>query len=279
MNEIYNLLLKKKKNELSVLDNKITDELLKNKTDLNSFFEKFLFNSAKRLRPLFIFLVCDYLGTDIDEDILNLSLSVELLHSASLIHDDILDDGELRRNLKCIHLDKGYKMAVLAGDYLLSLAMNALSEINNPKVFNLMANASYLMTKSEINAFNQRYKTPSLDEYIKRSKDKTSALFVSSVKSIFEIKKIKEDKKLTKFAENFALSFQIKDDINNFTNKDKVKMSSDKNEGIYTLPLILNSYGIIDEAIEFLNNLVEETKTLLEFNKGHELFELLEQFK
>ena len=263
MNETYNLLLKKKSAEISVLNNKLSDELLKNKTELNSFFEIFLFNSAKRLRPLFIFLLCDYLKIEIDDDIINLALVIELLHSASLIHDDILDDGTLRRNLKCIHIEKGYKMAVLAGDYLLNLGMDIISRLNNKKILEIMANATKVMVKSEINALNSRYNIPDIKSYIKLSKEKTATLFMAGIKALGEIKNIKIEDNLINFTENFALCFQIKDDINNFLNEDKNKVSSDKTEGIYTLPLILNSCGIIDEATEFLSNLIEQTKAFI----------------
>lgn len=279
MNETYTLLLKNKSKEIGYVDLEIKGLLCKNQTDINDFFEKFLFNFPKRLRPLFTFLVCDYLDLDIDDDILNLAVGVELLHSASLIHDDILDNGKLRRNMKCIHLEKGYKMAVLAGDYLLSLAMKAISKINSIKVLEIMANASYIMTRAEINALNLRYNTPDVDSYIELSKGKTSILFTSLLEAVFEIKQIKRDENLIKFAENFALCFQIKDDINNYQKQDKNKTSSDYDEGIYTLPLILNSCGIIDGAVEFLNNLIDNTEKLIDKDKSEELFKLIELFK
>ena len=271
MNETYTLLLKKKNAEISELNKRLLSELSKNQTELNPFFEKFLFNSPKRLRPLFIFLMCDYLKIEIDDNIIKLALAIELLHSASLIHDDILDDGTLRRNLKCIHIEKGYKMAVLAGDYLLSLAMDMISKLNNKSVLEIMANATKTMTKSEINALNSRYKIPDVSSYIMRSKEKTASLFVASIKAIGEIKNIKIEDNLINFTENFALCFQIKDDINNFKNEDKDKTSSDKKEGIYTLPLILNSCGIIDEAIEFLNDLIKKTKTFINNEQPNDL--------
>ena len=271
MNETYNLLLKKKNAEISELNKRLLSELSKNQTELNPFFENFLFNSPKRLRPLFIFLVCDYLKIEINDEILNLALAIELLHSASLIHDDILDDGTMRRNLKCIHIEKGYKMAVLAGDYLLSLAMDIISKLNNKRVLEIMADATKTMTKSEINALDSRYNLPDINSYIKLSKEKTASLFTASVRAIGEIKNIKIDDNLIDFTENFALCFQIKDDINNFKNEDKNKISSDKKAGIYTLPLILNSCGIIDEAIEFLNDLIKKTKTFINNEQPNDL--------
>lgn len=87
---------------------------------------------------MFIFLVSNLEEFEIDEDVYNLAASVELLHSASLIHDDILDDAEIRRNHPVIHIEKSTKEAVLAGDYLLSLSMDFISKIKNNNVFQFL---------------------------------------------------------------------------------------------------------------------------------------------
>lgn len=271
-----------KNKELSLIDEKIKEILFSMPTELNSYFNKFLFENSKRLRPLFIFFVCDLLDLKIDEDILNLSASIELLHSASLIHDDILDDATIRRNQKCLHIEKENKMAVLAGDYLLSLSMKFLSKINS-NILDLMSELSYIMTKSEMSALSKRYEAKNLEDYILNSKEKTASLFLYSLKAIEKIKNIKIKKEIFEFSENFALCFQIKDDLNNCLNKDDNKMSSDKKAGIYTLPSILGDdfeCGIIKKSDKFLSDLILKTEKLLDgYNSKENLINLLNLFK
>lgn len=280
MNLAYLKIKNLKDKELSLVDKKIKEILFSMPTEINPYFENFLFIDAKRLRPLFIFLVCDLLNLKIDEDTINLAVSIELLHSASLIHDDILDNGELRRNQKCLHLQKGYKMAILAGDYLLSLSMKFLSKIN-VKVLDLMAELSYVMTRSEINALNKRFEIKTVEDYILNSKEKTASLFIYSLKAIEKIKDIKIDENIFKFTENFALCFQIKDDINNCLKQEDNKISDDEKEGIYTLPLLLkDNYkcGIIDKTNKFLSELILESENLLKGYNNSNLVSLLKLF-
>ena len=91
---MYNEIKKMKQKELSYINSLILASIKEFPTNLENYFENFLFNSAKRLRPLFIFLICDCIQYDVNEDIYNLSIAIELLHNASLIHDDILDDED-----------------------------------------------------------------------------------------------------------------------------------------------------------------------------------------
>lgn len=288
MNKILNTLKKSRYSELAIIDNKILSFLNSNENELNSYYKKFLFNGAKRLRPLFILLVCELEEFEIDDDIYNLICAVELIHNASLIHDDILDEALTRRNEECIHITKGNKIAVLAGDYLLTEAMDFLSEIKNKKVYKTIANAAKDMTKSEIKSLLNRFNRINLEDYLLISKEKTSSLFVAAVKSLYEIKGIKENQTLIDFSEKFSLCFQLKDDINNFLNKDENKCAKDNLQGVYTLPLILrenikNNYDIIQKSNEFLNNLINEAKKLLAGYKDskakEDIFSLIELFK
>lgn len=271
MSEKFKLLANKKSGELLKLENKMKIALSLNRVELYSYLEKFLFNFSKKLRPLFIFLLCDFLETKIDDEIIAFASAIEFLHSASLIHDDILDDGKVRRNLKCLHLEKSSKEAVLAGDYLMLQAFNQLSEIKNVELYNLLSNAAYIMTKSEIKSLYKRQTKITLDEYIQISKDKTASLFVACAKGIGIIKNIKIQENILKFTENFALCFQIKDDINNYFNKDKNKISSDKQCGICTLPFLLNTCDIIDEADKYLISELEKTKNFIKNEKNRNI--------
>ena len=279
MNSAYNLILNNKAKEISILESKIKAMLVENETCLQDYFINFLFTSSKKLRPIFLFFLCDFFKIEPDDDIYNLACAIETLHSASLIHDDIVDNAKKRRNAPCIHINKSAKQAVLAGDYLLSLAMRFLSKINNRSLFELMAKTSVQMSKGEIWALNNRNKIPSLDDYINYSKEKTSSLFVFALKGLCLIKNIEAPAELIKFTENFALSFQLRDDINNFIDKDKFKIANDENEGIYTLPFILGAYDIM-KSREFVESIVRDAENFLKsLNNGKALFPILSILK
>ena len=186
MNEIFNTLKNAQYQHIKTVEEKIQNAIKIKKSLFYDYFEIFLFDGAKRLRPLFIFLVSNLEEFKIDEDVYNLAASVELLHSASLIHDDILDDAEIRRNHPVIHIEKSTKDAVLAGDYLLSLSMDFISKIKNNNVFSILANASYKMVESEIYSLSKRFQKIEKDEYFEILKNKTSSLFIASIDLMIE---------------------------------------------------------------------------------------------
>ncbi len=280
MNEIFNTLKNAQYQHIKTVEEKIQNAIKIKKSLFYDYFETFLFDGAKRLRPLFIFLVSNLEEFEVDEDVYNLAASVELLHSASLIHDDILDDAEIRRNHRVIHIEKSTKEAVLAGDYLLSLSMDFISKIKNNNVFSILANASYKMVESEIYSLSKRFQKIEKDEYFEILKNKTSSLFIASIEALYEIKNKPKNPDILNFTKEFSIIFQLKDDINNFLNCDEKKLSNDSSCGITTLPYILGAknnkdYAIIGEVKNFLNNKIELTEKILKNYKNNENLILL----
>lgn len=280
MNEIFETLKNAQYQHIKTVEDKIQNALKIKESLFYDYFETFLFDGAKRLRPLFIFLVSNFEKFEIDEDIYNLAASVELLHSASLIHDDILDDAKIRRNHPVIHIEKSTKEAVLAGDYLLSLSMDFISKIKNNNVFSILANASYKMVESEIYSLSKRFQKINEEEYFKILENKTSSLFLASIEALYEIKNKQINPDILNFTKEFSIIFQLKDDINNFLNCDEKKSSNDFTSGIATLPSILGAknnkdYAIISEVENFLNKKIEITENILKNYKNNENLILL----
>ncbi len=280
MNEIFETLKNAQYQHIKTVEDKIQNALKIKESLFYDYFETFLFDGAKRLRPLFIFLVSNFEKFEIDEDIYNLAASVELLHSASLIHDDILDDAKIRRNHPVIHIEKSTKEAVLAGDYLLSLSMDFISKIKNNNVFSILANASYKMVESEIYSLSKRFQKINEEEYLKILENKTSSLFLASIEALYEIKNKQINPDILNFTKEFSIIFQLKDDINNFLNCDEKKSSNDFTSGIATLPSILGAknnkdYAIISEVENFLNKKIEITENILKNYKNNENLILL----
>lgn len=280
MNEIFETLKNAQYQHIKTVEDKIQNALKIKESLFYDYFETFLFDGAKRLRPLFIFLVSNFEKIEIDEDIYNLAASVELLHSASLIHDDILDDAKIRRNHPVIHIEKSTKEAVLAGDYLLSLSMDFISKIKNNNVFSILANASYKMVESEIYSLSKRFQKINEEEYFKILENKTSSLFLASIEALYEIKNKQINPDILNFTKELSIIFQLKDDINNFLNCDEKKSSNDFTSGIATLPSILGAknnkdYAIISEVENFLNKKIEITENILKNYKNNENLILL----
>ncbi len=265
----------------------------------------FLFAKSKRLRPLVLFLIKDALkkpkdnalqntqknNVQTNKDIIKLAAALELLHSATLIHDDIIDDAGLRRLLPTLNVKYGPKIAVISGDYLLSLCLKTLSELNRPKLFEYFSENTLNICKGEIDQFFNKNKVVTIEEYIEKSKNKTSSLFVAGAKSLLYIMnsegQIPDEVQnaILNYVLNFSLAFQIYDDIENFQNSNSDKSSSDIENGILTLPYLYisqqnYSYGMIDlknkmqdkklhnEALcfskEYLKNILNKAKESLE---------------
>lgn len=257
--------------DLDLVNFKIKSLLFENGTGQKSALEEdiaqFLFAKSKRLRPLMLFLIKDVFKTDTDENIVKLAAALELLHSATLIHDDIIDEADLRRQTQTLNFKYNSKMAVISGDLLLSFCLKELSKIGKPKIFEYFSENTYQICKGEIEQFFNKNKIITIDEYIEKSKNKTSSLFMAGAKSVLCLINKKTEisdtvqKNILDYVLNFSLAFQIYDDIENFQNEfnkahinhhgKAEKSSSDIENGICTLPYLYisqqnHSYGIID---------------------------------
>jgi geranylgeranyl pyrophosphate synthase len=250
--EILNLV----KNEMNSLENNIVsgyDELT-----------KFLKLPSKHIRPLISFLYLNALGKNINKTQIKYQTAIELVHNASLIHDDVIDESETRRGGNSLNKDLGNKMAVISGDYLLSLALEKVTSIGSTKLINMFCNTLKNMTIGEINQNLSRFKITSIEEYIEKTEYKTAQLFDLSLKGSLKIAKLNID---NDFAKNFGIAFQIKNDLTNYkTSKTDIK------DGIYTAPVIfsggveISQYGL-EKTRDLLNNYVEKAEKSIEFMK------------
>ncbi len=234
-------------NELNSLNNYILDCLSDENNHISNDICDYFNSKSKRLRASLVFLFTKSLNLKITEEIYNLACAVELIHNSALIHDDILDNAGARRGRISLNYKLGNNLSVLAGDTLLSIALKELVKCQNMNVINTFANSIYLMCRGEI---NQNFSTgilPGLDEYILKSEHKTAELYKAAlVSSAFIINTDKTDK-ISEFAENFGIAFQIKDDLLNFTETDNAKpVLSDIRSGIFTAPVIFLNEDVHD---------------------------------
>ena len=238
------------------LKNSVEEKLVlveeKIKTKLNSdvgLIEKMtnyhIQTGGKRLRALLTLgsaKLCNYSkgGRDI-----NLATCVELIHAATLMHDDVIDASNFRRGKKTINSIWGNQSSILAGDYLLSRCFEMMVEDGNLEILKLLSSTSTKIAQGEILQLQHKGEIDMLEEtYLKIISTKTASLFSASTKvgAILANKENKEKDALEFYGKNLGLTFQIADDTLDYNSELKFfgkKIGNDFYEGKITLPIIL----------------------------------------
>lgn len=229
--------------------NQLNQNLI-NKVGLeNPFIEKITKHivgaGGKRLRPAIVFFVAKTFNNGIvTPDHYRLAESIELIHTATLIHDDVVDNADTRRSVPTVNKIWNEKTAVIAGDYLLSKALIVLSEIQNNKLMMEFASSMKEICVGEIQQNLQAQKMITIEEYIEKSKRKTAILFALAAKSAAMITGDVDGKQIQQTQEyglNFGIAFQIVDDILNFKPEEDKPVLNDIANGVVTAPVIYAS--------------------------------------
>ena len=221
---------------------------------------------GKRLRALLTLgsaKLCDYLkgGRDI-----NLASCVELIHAATLMHDDVIDVSSVRRGKKTINSIWGNQSSILVGDYLLSRCFEMMVEDGNLEVLKLLSSTSSKIAQGEILQLQHKGDIDMLEEtYLKIISTKTAVLFSASTKvgAILANKKNNEKDALEFYGKNLGLTFQIADDILDYNSELKLfgkKIGNDFYEGKITLPVILLSQQINNIEKQSLKDIFKKNK-------------------
>ncbi len=198
---------------------------------------------GKRLRPALLILCSKLLGHH-EKEIIRYASVMEFIHTASLIHDDIVDNSNLRRGKKTIHSKWGSNISVLLGDYLYILSIKLSLNNDNSRIIQTLSDIAAQMIEGELLEFNESWNF-NLDEnrYFEIIKKKTASLFAGSCKigALLAQAKPEQEEALVNFGLNTGLAFQIIDDLLDFTSNEKIlgkPVLSDLREGKITLPLI-----------------------------------------
>lgn len=205
-----------------------------------------LFESGgKKIRPSFTILA-GKLGSEMyHEDVLKVAASLELIHMASLVHDDVIDNSKLRRGKHTVYHDSGYTQAILTGNYLFSCALNLISEISSKRFHELYATTIESIVKGELEQFEHQFNANiSLESYYQKTYRKTALLIETSVKLGAYAAHLSDEitERLTEYAYHIGMSFQIIDDCLDFIGNEKFlgkPKYSDLINGHFTLPVIL----------------------------------------
>ena len=203
-----------------------------------------LFKGGKRLRPM-LFLLCANSKKDLpQEKTMPLATALELIHTASLVHDDIIDSSKKRRGVETANSKYGAQIAVLVGDYLFAKAFQLVAENNyGAEVSTVLSKLVKNLCVGEIRQDRSLYEVPTLAEYYTRINLKT-AIFLSSccrLGAIVSEMDKGEVENLTAYGTNLGLAFQIIDDLLDFVGDEKVTgkpHGGDLKSGVITLPVI-----------------------------------------
>jgi heptaprenyl diphosphate synthase len=199
---------------------------------------------GKRLRPALV-LISGRVGDYDLAGLLPAALTVELIHMASLIHDDILDEASLRRGSPTINSVWDRKTAVAVGDYIFGIAFVHLSKLGNPQIIDVMAEASESLSQGEWLELSLAFDPDqTIDDYMRRINKKTASLFSACCLAggLLSGARVGEIEALKRFGENLGVAFQIRDDLLDIWGEEATlgkPVGSDLREGIATLPFFL----------------------------------------
>jgi all-trans-nonaprenyl-diphosphate synthase len=201
---------------------------------------------GKRIRPAIVFLLARALSgeADILPQHRRLAEITEMIHTASLVHDDVVDESEVRRGVPTVHSSFGNRVAVLAGDFLFAQSSWYLANLDNLTVVKLLSEVIMDLAEGEIQQGLNRFDTGlTLEAYLEKSYYKTASLIANSAKSVGVLSGVPEHQleNLYAYGRNLGLAFQIVDDILDFTGSLEVlgkPAGSDLKSGNLTAPVL-----------------------------------------
>lgn len=213
----------------------------------------FLSNGSKLIRSTLGILYLKSQNITINNEIIKILATGEIIHNSSLLHDDVLDNADTRRGKTVIAKTFSPKISILAGDFLISRAIEKLLELNNFTILTSFKECTKKMAEAEIKQYFLRETIPTEEDYIDICTGKTANLFSKILESCANLTNISTEQAKI-FAQNFGICFQIKNDLN------KESALIDKNNGIYTAKEILG----IEKTLVLLDNYKEEMRKLIE---------------
>ena len=223
-------------------------------------------SGGKRIRPLLTLAsakLCGYKEGDRD---INLAACVELIHNATLLHDDVIDNSDLRRGIKTANSVWGNQSSILVGDYLFSRCFEMMVEDGSQEILRLLSSTSSRIAQGEVLQLEHKGEIDLLEEtYFNIINMKTAALFAAATKvgACLGNKSKKEKDALESYGKNLGLAFQIADDALDYFSSKTIfgkEIGKDFYEGKTTLPLIIIFQRGNNEERSFLKEIFKKKK-------------------
>ncbi len=260
--ELKNLLGSKLDKVESLIELKLKSEV----NLIGKMSEHHLKSGGKRLRALLTLGSAKLSGYQLGGRDINFAACVELIHSATLLHDDVIDESSLRRGVKTTNSIWGNQSSILVGDYLLSRCFEIMVDDGDLEVLKLLSSTSAKIAQGEVLQLQHKGEADLLeDTYIDIINLKTAALFSAATKTgaCLSGSNEKEKKALESYGKNLGLAFQIADDALDYYAKEKFfgkEIGKDFFEGKVTLPLIIVFQKGNDEERAFLSEIMKKEK-------------------
>ena len=258
MDNIWNNYPELKRELTLVLDLMKKNVKCKDKKIENSIVE-LIESGGKLLRPAFVLIGSNFGEYDREKSIPTAAV-IEMIHMASLVHDDVIDDSKLRRGQETIQSKYGKDYAVYIGDYLFCVCFKILATSSSLQAIKMDSRAMSKICMGEINQLNSRYsKKLSIKDYLSRISGKTAELFSLSLSlGAAECDANKNVvRTLYNIGHNLGMAFQIIDDILDYEGNDesiRKSAGNDLKQGIYTAPFIYASINNSKEFEKFIGN-------------------------
>jgi geranylgeranyl pyrophosphate synthase len=253
--------------EIRAVEERIRAQAERYHPDIGAALELLLSSGGKRLRPTITLLAGHMVDAPVDR-LVTLASAIELLHTATLVHDDLIDGSLLRRGNPTLNSQWSPGATVLTGDFLFSCAAKLAAETESLPVIKLFAQTLTTIVNGEITQLFSNRSRISRQDYFNRIYAKTASLLETSAKSAALIAPEPDDgtvEEMRKFGCEIGMAFQIVDDILDFISDEKAlgkPVGSDVRQGIITLPALI--YGEISPDDPDLQNLLEGTCTITE---------------
>ena len=266
--------------------NEINDQLSNEIDDLNAFLKKvttteiplintlsshMIDSGGKRIRPIIVFLISKIMSNE--KKVIESAAIIELIHAATLLHDDVVDQSDVRHNINTANKLWGNDSAVLVGDFLYSRAFELIVEINRERVYKILAETTNKISQGEVMQLMYKEKIiEDKEKYIEIVYLKTGKLFEASALVAMDIAGSSNYDWAKQFGKNFGIAYQLRNDYLDYFGDDNEtgkNIAEDLSEGKSTLPLIhsyINSNTNDKSIIEniFNNKILSDTDKLRE---------------
>jgi len=210
--------------------------------DLKTATSHIFSSGGKRIRPTIILLIGSMLNAEY-ERLLKLATAIELLHTATLVHDDLIDGSLLRRGIPTLNSKWSPAATVLTGDFLFASASDIASKTNSVEVMRLIANTLMTIVNGEVDQLFTNHCITTVEEYYRRIYSKTASLFETSTHTAAVISNVdsQQVEVLRKFGYELGMAFQIVDDVLDYIGDESTvgkPVGGDLRQGLVTLPML-----------------------------------------
>ncbi|SES80588.1 heptaprenyl diphosphate synthase [Oceanobacillus limi] len=232
------------KKDLELIEEALAEVIQAEHPVLREASTQLLKAGGKRIRPVFVLLSGQFGENYNIEDIKTVAISLELIHMATLVHDDVIDDADLRRGKPTIKKRYGNRVAMYTGDYILARALENITTLKKPTIHQSLSKTLVEVSLGEIEQMKEKFDwNQNLRTYLRRIKRKTALLIATSCKlgAITSGLSDKEINYLYQYGYNIGMSYQIIDDILDFTSSQEAlgkPAGNDLIQGNVTLPVL-----------------------------------------